>query len=65
MITPPSSTLLWMLIGLILSLVVGSVARFHYSFMGGSRPEDMEPYVPEVANLLRCDEVDTVLLSPV
>ncbi len=44
---------------------IGSVARYHYSFMGGSDPEAMEPYVPELANLLRGDEVDTVLLCPV
>ncbi|MDA0812106.1 MAG: glycine/sarcosine/betaine reductase selenoprotein B family protein [Verrucomicrobia bacterium] len=45
--------------------VIGSMARFHYAFMGGSRPEDMEPHVPELAKLLRGDEVDTVLLCPV
>ena len=45
--------------------IIGSLAKFHYAFMGGSRPEDMEPYVPELAKLLRGDEVDTVLLCPV
>lgn len=44
---------------------VGSVAGFHYAFMGGSRPQDMEPHVPELARLLRGDEVDTVLMCPV
>ena len=44
---------------------VGSVAKFHYAFMGGSQPQDMEPYVPELARLLRGDEVDTVLMCPV
>jgi len=45
--------------------VIGSVAKFHYAFMGGSRPEDMEPNILELANLLRGDEVDTVLMCPV
>ena len=45
--------------------VIGSVAQFHYAFMGGSRPEDMESYVPELAKLLRGDEVDTILMCPV
>ena len=45
--------------------VIGSVARFHYAFMGGSRPQDMELHVPELARLLRGDEVDTVLMCPV
>ena len=44
---------------------VGSVAKFHYAFMGGSRPQDMEPHVSELAGLLRGDEVDTVLMCPV
>jgi len=44
---------------------IGSVAKFHYAFMGGSRPEDMEPYVPELAKLLRGDQVNTVLMCPV
>lgn len=44
---------------------IGSVARYHYSFMGGSDPEAMEPFVPELAKLLRGDEVDTVVLCPV
>jgi len=44
---------------------IGSVARYHYSFMGGSDPEAMEPFVPELAQLLRDDGVDTVVLCPV
>jgi D-proline reductase (dithiol) PrdB len=44
---------------------IGSVARYHYSFMGGSDPEAMEPFVPELAQLLRDDDVDTVVLCPV
>ncbi len=45
--------------------VIGSVANFHYAFMGGSAPQDMEPNIPELAKLLRGDEVDTVLMCPV
>ena len=45
--------------------VIGSVARCHYAFMGGSRPQDIESHVPELARLLRGDEVDTVLMCPV
>lgn len=44
---------------------VGSVAKFHYAFMGGSRPQDMASRVPELARLLRGDAVDTVLMCPV
>ena len=44
---------------------LGSVAKYHYAFMGGSRPEDMIAHVPELANLLRADNVDTVLMCPV
>lgn len=46
--------------------LVGSVARFHYSFMGAVAP--LELYAPrarEVAALLREDGVDGVILSPV
>ncbi|MCE2491829.1 MAG: selenoprotein B glycine/betaine/sarcosine/D-proline reductase [Alphaproteobacteria bacterium] len=45
--------------------VIGPVAKFHYAFMGASRPADMEPNILELANLLRGDEVDTVLMCPV
>jgi D-proline reductase (dithiol) PrdB len=44
---------------------IGSVADFHYGFMGGSSPDDMEPHVPELVRLLKEDAVDTVLLCPV
>lgn len=44
---------------------LGSVAEYHYAFMGGSRPEDMIAHVPELAKLLRADNVDTVLMCPV
>jgi len=44
---------------------IGSVADFHYSFMGATAPEEMEFAVREVAQLLRRDEVDLALLVPV
>lgn len=45
---------------------IGSVAGFHYSFMGaGVNPDDIEPKAREVAGLLAQDNVDAVFLSPV
>ncbi len=44
---------------------IGSVADFHYSVMGATPPEDMEPAAHELAGLLKADAVDTVLLVPV
>ncbi len=45
--------------------VIGSVADFHYGFMGGSEPDEFEAHVPELVNLLKQDAVDTVLMCPV
>ena len=46
--------------------VVGSVADFHYSFMGAVSPvTSYEPKARELAALLKRDRVDAVLLSPV
>ena len=46
--------------------VVGSVAAWHYSFMGAVSPvTNYEPKAKELAKLLRDDKVDGVLLSPV
>jgi len=45
--------------------VVGSVADFHYSFMGATDVEKLEPKAAELAGLLKKDRVDAVLLSPV
>lgn len=46
--------------------LVGSVATFHYSFMGAVSPvTNYQPKATELANLLRKDNVDAVLLSPV
>ncbi len=44
---------------------IGSVADFHYSVMGATPPEDMEPAAHELAGFLKADAVDTVLLVPV
>lgn len=45
--------------------VIGSLADYHYSFMGASEPAVMEPFVPELVDLLQRDRVDAVLLVPV
>ncbi len=45
--------------------VIGSLADFHYSFMGATDPRQMEAGAREVAGLLKSDKVDTVLLVPV
>lgn len=45
--------------------VIGSVADFHYSFMGATDPMKMEPMAREVARLLKKDRVNGVLLVPV
>lgn len=44
---------------------IGSVADFHYSFMGASDSAAMEPAAREMAALLRRDGVEGVLLVPV
>ncbi|MCH8197530.1 MAG: selenoprotein B glycine/betaine/sarcosine/D-proline reductase [Proteobacteria bacterium] len=45
---------------------IGSLARFHYTFMSaGSQAEDFEPGAREVAGLLKEDQVNAVLLCPV
>jgi hypothetical protein len=36
--------------------VIGSVAAYHYSFMGASDPSEMEPTVHGLAQLLAADE---------
>jgi D-proline reductase (dithiol) PrdB len=46
--------------------IIGSVAAFHYSFMGAVSPVTRyEPKARELAGLLKQDRVDAVLLSPV
>jgi len=45
---------------------IGSVARFHYSFMGaGWPPEMIEETAKQLAGLLKEDGVNGVVLSPV
>jgi D-proline reductase (dithiol) PrdB len=44
---------------------IGSVADFHYSFMGAMAPEAAAGPSRMLAKLLRADEVDAVLLCPV
>lgn len=45
--------------------VIGSVADFHYSFMGAAPIRALEPKARELAALLKQDRVDAVLLTPV
>ncbi len=45
--------------------VIGSVADYHYSFMGAHEPMPMESAVRGVAGLLKKDNVDAALLVPV
>ena len=44
---------------------IGSVARFHYSFMGATDPTQMEQEARNLATVMKKDRVDTVLLVPV
>ena len=45
--------------------IIGSVADFHYSFMGADDPMRWEQQAVFVADLLKKDKVDAVLLVPV
>ncbi|MFC1822980.1 glycine/sarcosine/betaine reductase selenoprotein B family protein [Thermodesulfobacteriota bacterium] len=45
--------------------IVGSLASFHYSFMGAHDPMLMEKEVRHIAGLLKKDGVNAVLLLPV
>lgn len=44
---------------------IGSVADFHYSFMGATDPMKMEPLARDLAGLLKKDRVNGVILVPV
>ena len=44
---------------------IGSVADYHYSFMGATHPTGLEPKARSLAKILIRDEVDVVLLCPV
>lgn len=45
--------------------IIGSVADYHYSFMGATDPVQMEQQARDVAALLKKDRVTGVLLVPV
>ncbi len=45
--------------------VIGSISDFHYSFMGAVAIRALEPKARELAGLLKKDQVDAVLLTPV
>ena len=44
---------------------IGSVANFHYSFMGATDPMKMEPVARDLAELFKKDQIDGLLLVPV
>ena len=44
---------------------IGSVGRWHYSFMGSTAPQMMEQAAKEVSQLLLGDNVNLVLLIPI
>ena len=44
---------------------IGSLARYHYSFMGATDPLPMEATVRRLAEILKKDKVDSALLVPV
>ena len=44
---------------------IGSVATWHYSFMGATHPDAMSDTAREVTRLLQGDNVDLALLIPV
>ena len=44
---------------------IGSVASYHYSFMGATDPTALESQARSLAKIMIKDEVDVVLLCPV
>ena len=44
---------------------IGSVANWHYSFMGATHPDDMADAAREMTRLLKGDNVDLALLVPI
>lgn len=44
---------------------IGSVARYHYAFMGATEPERLEPAARDLASVLAADDVDLACLIPV
>jgi D-proline reductase (dithiol) PrdB len=45
--------------------VIGSVADYHYAFMGAANIRDLKPKAEQMSGLLKQDKVDAVLLTPV
>lgn len=45
--------------------VIGSVARYHYAFMGAADIRELKPHAQRLATYLKQDRVDAVLLTPV
>ncbi len=45
--------------------VIGSVADLHYSFMGATQIRQLEAKAKELAQFLKDDRVDAVLLTPI
>lgn len=45
--------------------VIGSVADYHYSFLGATKPSEMETTARHLAGILKGDAVDAVLLVPI
>lgn len=45
--------------------LIASVADYHFSFMGATPPELMEPNVKELVATMKADNVSAVLLCPV
>lgn len=44
---------------------IGSVARYHYSFMGATEPEKLQTVAGQLARVLHSDQVDGLLLVPI
>ena len=44
---------------------IGSIAKYHYSFMGATPPGTLEAVAKDVADLLKQDKVDAVVFCPV
>ena len=45
--------------------VIGSVAYYHYSFIGATYRAEMAPLVRRIVGFLKEDQVNAVLLAPV
>lgn len=50
---------------LVTNKVIGSLADFHYSFMGATDPLQMEDTARSLAKIMKNEKVDSVLLVPV